>query len=412
MSALAALAAAALAAAPAPPIAAEVETLPDGVELVVLPVKAAPAAAIWVVVRAGSALDPPAASGLAHVLEHVLLGGRDGARLATDVREVGGTLNGFTGRDATRYVLTAPSDRFAPLAERFLRLLTNPQFDGASLATALGVLTAEDGFRALAVPPSLVEDALFRLDPPPSGTSMSRARLTRSDLARFYGEHYLTRNVTVVVAGDLRPGAARDLVRGAVLLPPALPAERSAPRPSTPILPLAQRARGRFTAAAFGYRFDDGDRAACAALADLAQLRLALELQVRAPAASAVEASCEDLHGIPFLLALGYTRAASEGDLPARMERIVEALATVPPTARERRALERRRARAAELLGADAEALGEAAALLAARPRLGGATPIGELAPATPQPSALAGAARRTFTRERSLRIVFSPFEG
>jgi hypothetical protein len=82
-------------------------------------------------------------------------------------------------------------------------------------------------------------------------------------------------------------------------------------------------------AAAFGYRFDDGDRAACAALADLAQLCLALELQV-----------------------------------------------------------------------------------LAARPRLGGATPVAELAPATPQPSALAGAARRTFTRERSLRIVFTPFEG
>jgi predicted Zn-dependent peptidase len=398
------------AATPARALEPRVEVLPDGVELVTLPVRGAKLAALQVVVRAGSAWDPPTRSGLAHLVEHALLEGPDAQRLVADVREVAGTLNGFTTRDATRFVLSAPLARFPALAGRLLRLLTSPSFAPAAVDAAFGVVAAENAFRALAPPQALVEDAVFRLDLP-AGAPGAGSKATRADLIAFYVRHYGTRDLTVVVAGDLTPARARELVLPAVLLPPALPGERTTPRPSTPVLPLAQRVRAGVTATVLGWQLDPADRAACADLADLAALRLSLALQVRDPAASAVDARCEDLRGAPYLLAVGYTRAAAEGDLPARVEAILQGLATAPASERERRVVSQRRARTQELLAADPEALAEAAALLAARPRIAGETAVAELSPPPPAWRSLPAVARRAFVRERSLRLTFTPFQ-
>lgn len=396
------------------------ETLPGGLELIVLPVPGARTASMRVVVRAGSAMDPHGKDGLAHILEHLLARGGEGARhLVEDARAQGGTVNAFTARDFMGFELDAPAAAFEPLAERYLRAITSPELEETAVQVELGVVGIEDDYQFGGSPVwSLLEEVLFReraieAQSTVIGEATTRERISRADLVAWFQRHFATSAMTVILAGPIGAEQARALLDRAFLLPPALPTERVTPRTSSPGLPVTEKIRAPFLAAIFGYRIDEADRPACRALARVLDLRLTLALTVREPLLRGVEVACHEVHGNTFLLASGYARTLEASDLPSLLERTFKKATEEPPQGRERRVLEQRLARLADRARSDPAELADAAVPLAVLPREEGG--VSELPFSTPPVlplKAMQAAARRSFVPERRVLVFISPFEG
>lgn len=402
---------AALWAAPTPaPSAPLAEQRPGGPALVVLPVAGARTASLRVVVRAGSAHDPPGKAGLAHLVEHALLDGEDRAHALLDAARVaGGTLGGATGRDATTFVLDAPVPAFEPLAEQLLRAVTSPRFAAGDLGRQQDVVASEDRY----APPSsaalrYLEAAIFGLpEAPPLGTVGTRAAARRDDLLDWFRSHYLTSSTTVVLAGAVTVPQARALLARAFLLPPALPEEQVTPRPGAPLLPVTQRLQAPFLAVLHGYQLGPAERRTCEPLAALVELRLLSELSIQEPLLAPLEVRCLALRGADFLVALGFTATLDAPDLPERVAQVLEGTATRQASPAEHRVVQARLASQRRLVWGDPTALADEAAALAARGPAWQAVPPAQI---PFDPAEVRAAARRAFVPARRLAFTLSPF--
>jgi len=405
------------AAATPDPSAPHRELLPGGLELVVLPIRHARTASLRLVVRAGSALDPPGKDGLAHVLEHLVLQGRgaDGLDAVQAAAASGAYLNAFTQRDATTYVLDAPAETFPSLAARLLRGVTSPRLDLVDVARELDVVGREDEYQgegSAAI--GLVEDALFRsrsFEATVIGASGSRERIAREDLLRFFRANYTTASSTLVVSGAVTVEDARALAADAILFPPATRDEWPRPPVIEPALPVDERIRAPFLAAVHGYRIEASDRTTCPAAAALIEHRLVAALTAREPLVRSVQAACFTLRGVDFLLAFAYAPTLEASDLPDQMHRAFRSLGQ-PPTLDERRRMEQRLSRQADWRRDDPAALATFVSNAAEIPRAAGATPLPAAGPVALPVDALRALARRCFVPERRVLIFLSPFEG
>jgi predicted Zn-dependent peptidase len=389
--------------------------LPGGLEVLVYPIPGASRVALRYLVRAGSALDPPGKEGLAHLLEHMVIrssAGEVSLTLAADV--AGARLNAFTSRSWTVFELDAPAATFGPLASRYLRAITSPNLAAGALTAELGVVQGEQGERASGrTIMSLVEDALFRVHGPEGtilGDRSSRYQIRLSDVVAAYGKAFATSGTTLVLAGAVTPEQARSLVEADMLLPPALPGEAPPSDAQSPLLPSTEKLWAPFLASTLGYRVEPGDEAACDALAELIELRLMMRLQLREPVVESVQAGCWSLHGTPFLVAFAASPVLLAGDLPDQMERTFREVAARPPTPAERATLEQRRARRADLVAQDPEALSDR--VVEALVRGGrGASPPPVAAPRVLPLEAMQALARRVLVPERKLLVALSPFQ-
>ena len=89
-------------------------TLANGMTVIVKPDKRAPTAVHMLWVRVGSMDEVDGASGVAHVLEHMMFKGTPTmgpGEYSRRVAALGGTHNAFTSRDATAYHQQVPADQ-------------------------------------------------------------------------------------------------------------------------------------------------------------------------------------------------------------------------------------------------------------------------------------------------------------
>lgn len=409
------LAAALLLAAPARAAEPTRLALPGGLQVLVYPIPGASRVALRYLVRAGSALDPPGKEGLAHLLEHMVIrssGGEVSLTLAADA--AGARLNAFTSRSWTVFELDAPAATFGPLASRYLRAITSPNLSGGDLTAELGVVQGEQGERASGrTIMSLVEDALFRVHGPEGtilGDRSSRYQIRLADLVAVYTRGFATSGTTLVLTGAVTPEQARALVEQDFLLPPALAGEAPPAEAQSPLLPATEKLWAPFLASTLGFRVDPGDEAACDALAELVELRLMMRLQLREPLVESVQAGCWSLHGTPFLVAFASSPTIQAGDLPDQMERAFREVVARPPTPAERATLEQRRARRADLVAQDPEALADRVVEVLAR-GAGAASPPPLAVPKELPLEAMQALARRVLVPERRLLVALSPFQ-
>jgi len=255
-----------------------------------------------------------------------------------------------------------------------------------------------------------VEDAVFGLPEAPAlGTPGTRAAARRDDLLDWFGEHYLTSDTTVILAGAVTEPEARALLRRAFLLPPALPEEQVVPRPGAPLLPVTQRLAAPVLAVIHGYRLGPAERDACQPLAALVELRLLTALSIQEPLLSPVEVRCLLMRGADFLVAFGYAATLDAPDLPERVAQVFQEAATRVATPAERKVVQARLASLRRLAWHDPAALADEAALLASR------GPEVVARPVPPDhvpfdPVELRATARRAFVPERRLSFTLSPF--
>ena len=204
----------------APSPRAEVQTLPNGVRVIILPDHSTPLAAVEVWLRCGSADEQQDEQGAAHMLEHMLFKGttsRKPGQADFEIENLGSTLSAATSRDWMR-ISTVVASRFVQDAVQVLADICGvPSLPPSELETEKGVVLDEIA-RSAADPISRLRDHVaaraYGTHPygrPIPGDADSVKRLTRERLARFAERALAPPNIAVVIVGDISPEAAFSL---------------------------------------------------------------------------------------------------------------------------------------------------------------------------------------------------------
>lgn len=213
----------AAAAAPAPKIAPATTSfsLPNGLEVVVVPDHRAPVVTHMVWYKAGGADDPPGKSGIAHFLEHLMFKqtkNHPPGEFREKVAEVGGSENAFTSHDVTVYHQTVAKEHLGLMMEYEADRMANLVIDEAAIATEREVIIEERRSRIDNEPAARLGEAVnatffqnSHLGIPVIGWPDEMATLDRADALAFYDRYYTPNNAILVVAGDVTEEEVRRL---------------------------------------------------------------------------------------------------------------------------------------------------------------------------------------------------------
>jgi zinc protease len=208
-----------LAAAPVRPAPiAHREVLPNGLVLLVAERPAVPIVAVRVFTRAGAAFDPPDRAGLANLTGALLSRGtakHTGQQLDAAIEFVGGRLNAGAGRDGLTTSLAVLKRDLTLGLDLLQEVLLSPTFPETELKRKAAEIQAALQ-RSEENPGAVASRALSRLvfaghpyATPVEGTRESVGRLTRDDVARFYGDHVRPDTTIVAVVGAVTVDEAR-----------------------------------------------------------------------------------------------------------------------------------------------------------------------------------------------------------
>jgi zinc protease len=200
-----------------PSMNARVETLSNGLTLIVQEDHAAPVASVQAWCRTGSINEgDQLGAGLSHILEHMLFKGTE-KRTALDIthaiQDGGGYINAYTSFDRTVFWIDIPSKGTASALDVLADVVTNATLPADEYAKEQEVIRRE--FAMGEDDPDRVSSielfkACYRVHPyqhPVIGHLDLYNKLTRDDVFRYYKARYVPNNLFFVAVGDIDAGA-------------------------------------------------------------------------------------------------------------------------------------------------------------------------------------------------------------
>lgn len=197
-------------------------TLDNGLKILVLPDDRLPIVSVQVHYAVGSRHEAPGITGISHLFEHLMFRGT--ATLGPEefsrrLQAKGGEVNAFTTRDHTSYFENLPAEHLELALSLEADRLKHLKLDAENFETERQVVLSERKLRCVDSPFGLVEELLFATayttHPyrwPIIGWDQDLRRLTLEDCLAFYRRYYQPGTMLIVVAGDVRPEAVRELV--------------------------------------------------------------------------------------------------------------------------------------------------------------------------------------------------------
>jgi zinc protease len=200
------------------------EDLPNGLRLITVPTDYPNIVAVYIVVQAGSRNEVEEGhTGFAHLFEHIMFKGTE--KFSTEkydqtIRAIGASSNAFTTNDYTCYHTTFSKEDLETVlmmeADRFQNLkYTEAEFRTETLAV-LGEYNKNSS------------NPFRKLDEVVSDTAYDRSTYKHTTMGflkdieampgmfdyslKFFDRYYRPEYVTIIVTGDVKPKAARDLV--------------------------------------------------------------------------------------------------------------------------------------------------------------------------------------------------------
>lgn len=196
--------------------------LANGLTLIVKPDRRAPTAVHMLYVRVGAMDEVDGASGVAHVLEHMLFKGTKTMKpgeFSRLVAALGGRENAFTTRDMTGYFQQIPANKLEDVIRLEADRFANNQWADDEFRRELEVVKEERRSRTDDNPRSQLFEQLsavtFQSSPyrrPVIGWMSDLEAMTPEDAREFYRRWYVPANAAVIVAGDVDPQQVRRLV--------------------------------------------------------------------------------------------------------------------------------------------------------------------------------------------------------
>ena len=189
--------------------------LDNGLTLIVKPDRRAPTAVHMLWVRVGSMDEVDGASGVAHVLEHMMFKGTDKLQpgeFSRRVAALGGRENAFTSMDYTGYYQQVPANRLGDVMALEANRFAHSRYSDEEFAKELEVVKEERRSRTEDNPRALMFEQLrattFIASPyrrPVIGWMGDLESLTAQDARDFFQRWYTPANAAVVVVGDVDP---------------------------------------------------------------------------------------------------------------------------------------------------------------------------------------------------------------
>jgi zinc protease len=223
---------------PLPPI--HRETLPNGLSVVVAERPGVPLAAVRLVLRGGSSLDPARRSGLSHLVALAARRGtkrRTGPQMDLLVESLGAELGAGVDEDATYFGLSAPLEVLPRCMDVLADLASAPTFPAAEVQRLrrreVAALAHDLDEPGVVADRAMLEAAYG--DHPYAHSSEGRTRdlsaVKRGDVTTYHARHYRPIQGVLVVVGKVEVDEALRLARrhfgrwvGAGIVGPELPA--------------------------------------------------------------------------------------------------------------------------------------------------------------------------------------------
>ena len=204
-----------------PATAATVETLPNGLTLILDPDPAAPVVSAQIWVATGSIHeDAHLGSGISHFLEHMVFKGTrdyDGDTLADTVQGAGGHWNAYTSFDRTVYYIDGPADSLPVFLKILAGLVFHPTLPESEFEKEKDVIRREIDM-GLDDPDNAASRLLFSTafhhDPrrhPVIGHRHLFDAIHHQDLTDYHRGRYTPDRCFCVISGDFDAGEARQL---------------------------------------------------------------------------------------------------------------------------------------------------------------------------------------------------------
>lgn len=225
-------------------------TLPNGLQVVVIPDHRTPVVTQMIWYKVGSADETSGKSGLAHFLEHLMFKGTSKhptGEFSQTVLRVGGNENAFTSTDYTGYFQRVPKEQLGRMMEFEADRMTGLVLMDENVLPERDVVLEEFNMRVANNPEARLTEqimaALYLNHPygrPVIGWRQEIEKLDREDALAFYKRFYAPNNATLVIAGDVEADDVRPMVEqtfGAIPAQTTIPARRvrsQEPEPAAP----------------------------------------------------------------------------------------------------------------------------------------------------------------------------------
>ena len=213
--------------------------LANGLQVAVIEDHRTPVVTHMVWYKFGAVDDPPGASGLAHLIEHLMFKTFDAGApetFAQIMSRLGAVDNATTGPDSTWYFQRVAREYLPEIMAIEARRMSGLAITEEQVATERAVVREERRLVIESDPLRLLGEqvmaALYLHHPyrrPPIGAADEIPTLKRDDALAAYRNFYVPENAVVVIAGDVTPAQVRALASstyGAVIgrSPPVRPA--------------------------------------------------------------------------------------------------------------------------------------------------------------------------------------------
>lgn len=194
--------------------------LPNGLRIIVAPVRKLPVVTVLAVIDAGATTDPAGREGLAQLTAEALREGtanRDGIQILEGFEKLGSSLEAGADWDSTVVSMTLLRDKLELGLSLMTEVLMSPSFPEHEVERLKAERLAERA-QILAEPRGLADESFSkflysegaRYGEPMAGTSASVSAITRADVTDFFRSRYTPDAVTVIVVGDI---SAEDAVK-------------------------------------------------------------------------------------------------------------------------------------------------------------------------------------------------------
>jgi zinc protease len=197
-------------------------TLANGLTLFVLPDHRLPIVSLQIHYQVGSRHELPGITGISHLFEHLMFRGTETLgpeEFSRILQSKGGEINAFTTKDNTSYFENLPAEHLELGLQLEADRLINLKLDDDTFQPERQVVISERKLRSVDSPFGLLEEQLFATaytqhpyNWPVVGWDQDLHRMTLEDCLAYYHSHYHPSKITVVIAGDVEPPRARDLV--------------------------------------------------------------------------------------------------------------------------------------------------------------------------------------------------------
>ncbi|MGB8991674.1 MAG: pitrilysin family protein [Desulfobaccales bacterium] len=196
--------------------------LANGLTLFVLPDHRLPVVSLQIHYKVGSRHELPGITGISHLFEHLMFRGTETLgpeEFSRILQAKGGEINAFTTRDHTSYFENLPAEHLELGLQLEADRLLHLKLDDDTFQPERQVVISERKLRSVDSPFGLVEEQLFATaytqhpyNWPVVGWDQDLHRMTLEDCLAYYRSHYHPGKITVVIAGDVKPERAREVV--------------------------------------------------------------------------------------------------------------------------------------------------------------------------------------------------------